>query len=103
MLSFDATNINILVLIALMALVTLATRLGGVYIMSLVPLKPRVQRFIQAMSGSVLIAILAPMALAGDAAARFAMLATIVVMLVVKKPLIAISCGVLAAALFRAY
>lgn len=101
MLSFDATNVNILVLIVLMALITLATRLGGVYIMSLVPLKPGVQRFIQAMSSSVLVAILAPMALAGDTAARIAMLTTIAVMLVVKKPLIAITCGVLAAALLR--
>src|SRR5690554_6610088 len=103
MLTLEATNITILVLIAIMALVTLATRLGGIYIMSLVPLKPGIQRFIQAMSSSVLVALLAPMALAGDTAARFAMLTTIIVMLIARKPLIAITCGVIAAALFRAY
>lgn len=38
---------------------TLATRWGGVLIMSYVPISDRVQRFINAMSGSVLVALLA--------------------------------------------
>lgn len=84
-----------------MAIVTLATRWGGMFAMSFVPLRPRVQRFIHAMSGSVLIALLAPLAVAGDTAVRLALLTTAGVMQLFKKPLLAIACGVIAAALFR--
>jgi uncharacterized membrane protein len=80
------------------ALVTLATRWGGVYIMSFIPIGYRVRQFIQAVSGSVLVAILAPMAYAGDERVRWALLATGVVMLVLRKPLPAIACGVVLAA-----
>lgn len=102
-MSISAVGINIFLVIFAMALVTLITRLGGVFFMSFIPLQPKVQRFIQAMSGSVLIALLAPMALTGDSAARLALLTTAIVMLLLKKPLIAITAGVLAAALSRAF
>lgn len=86
-----------------MALVTLATRWGGVFIMSFVPIGYRVQLFISAMSGSVLVALLTPLAVAGDNGARLALLSTAVVMLLVKKPLPAIAAGIVAAALVRAF
>jgi branched-subunit amino acid transport protein len=53
-------------LVILMAVVTLATRWGGVFLMGFVPIKPSVERFINGMSGSVLVAILAPLAVEGD-------------------------------------
>lgn len=68
-----------------MGLVTLATRWGGVYVMSFIPISERVQRFITAMSGSVLIALLAPLAVEGDNGARAALFSTAVVMFIVKK------------------
>lgn len=89
------------VIILIMAIVTLATRWGGVLIMSYIPIGDRVQRFINAMSGSVLVALLAPIALEGDNGARLALLTTAVLMLVVKKPMVSISAGILAAAIFR--
>ncbi|CDF96134.1 MULTISPECIES: AzlD family protein [unclassified Pseudomonas] len=92
-----------LVIILLMALVTLVTRWGGVFVMSFVPINYRVQQFITAMSGSVLVAVLAPMAVKGDDGARLALLTTAVVMLVLKKPLPAIAAGILAAALMRQF
>lgn len=92
---------NTYVVIIAMALVTLATRWGGVYVMSFVPIGPKVKRFIEAMSGSVLIALLAPMAISGDMGARLALLATGIVMLVLKKPLPAIAAGILVAAITR--
>lgn len=91
-----------LIIILIMALVTLVTRWGGVFVMSFVPINYRVQQLISAMSGSVLVAVLAPMAVTGDNGARLALLSTAVVMLVVKKPLPAIAAGVAAAAAFRA-
>ena len=86
-----------------MAVVTLATRWGGVFVMSFVPINYRVQQFITAMSGSVLVAVLAPMAVKGDNGARWALLITAIVMLIVKKPLPAIAAGILAAALARQF
>ena len=92
-----------LTIITIMALVTLVTRWGGVFIMSYVPITNTAQRFITAMSGSVLVALLAPIAVEGDNGARLALLTTFVFMLMVKKPLLAIASGIIAAALFRQY
>ncbi|MFD2641986.1 AzlD family protein [Pseudomonas japonica] len=90
-----------LILVLIMAAVTLATRWGGVFVMSFVPINYRVQQFIGAMSGSVLVAVLTPLAVSGDNGARVALASTAVVMLLVKKPLPAIAAGIVAAALFR--
>lgn len=52
--------------------------------MSFVPINYRVQQFISAMSGSVLVALLAPLALNGDNGARLALLTTAAVMLLLE-------------------
>ncbi|MEH6561300.1 MAG: AzlD domain-containing protein [Marinobacter sp.] len=88
-------------LILIMTLVTLATRFGGVFIMSYVRISPRVESFINTMASSVLIAIIVPMAFAGDAGALAALSVTAVAMLILKKPLPAIAAGILSAALVR--
>lgn len=90
-----------LLLIGLMAIVTLITRFGGVFVMSFIPIGPRVESFINAMSGSVLIAILVPIAVEGDVGARLALVATAAVMLVLKKPMPAIAAGIATAAGWR--
>ncbi|WP_313110862.1 AzlD family protein [Stutzerimonas nitrititolerans] len=102
-MSIEPTGFGALVLVLLMVVVTLATRWGGVYVMAFVPIGQRVRRFIGAMSGSVLVALLAPMALEGDNGARLALLSTAITMLVVKKPLPAIAAGIVTAALFRQF
>ncbi|TVQ66186.1 MAG: AzlD domain-containing protein [Oceanospirillales bacterium] len=99
----ETTGLGALLVIGLMFLVTLSTRLGGVFVMSYIPISYRVKQFIQAMSGSVLVAILAPMAVTGDNGARLALLSTAVVMLLVKKPLPAITVGIATAALYRMF
>lgn len=101
--SIETEGLGALILVLIMALVTLATRWGGVYVMSFVPISYQVKQFIGAMSGSVLVALLAPMALQGDNAARLALLSTAGTMLLLKKPLPAIAAGVLAATLFRQF
>ncbi|WP_434681644.1 AzlD domain-containing protein [Pseudomonas sp. R1-18] len=95
------TGSGAFLIVLIMAIVTLATRWGGVFVMSFVPINRRVQLFIGAMSGSVLVALLAPLAVAGDSGARLALLTTAVVMLLIKKPLPAIAAGIAAAALIR--
>lgn len=102
-MSIDATGSDAWLLVLVMAIVTLATRWGGVYVMPFVPIGYRVRQFISAMSGSVLVALLAPMALEGDTAARLALLTTGLIMLLVKRPLPAIAAGILVAALFRQF
>lgn len=100
-MSVETGGMGALLVILAMALVTLATRWGGVYVMSFVPIGYRVKQCIHAVSGSVLVALLAPLAVEGDNAARLALLTTAIMMLLVKKPLPAIAAGILAAALFR--
>ncbi|MGQ7249715.1 AzlD family protein [Halomonas sp. V046] len=100
-MSVDTTGAGPLAIVMAMAIVTLATRWGGTYVMSFVPIGDRVQQFIHAMSGSVLVALLAPMAVSGDNGARLALLTTAIIMLTLKKPLPAIAAGIVAAALFR--
>jgi uncharacterized membrane protein len=90
-----------LVIVLVMAIITLITRWGGVFAMSLFPISQRVHHFISAMSGSVLVALLAPLAINSDQGARLALLATAVTMLLIKKPLIAITVGILVAAVYR--
>ncbi|MFQ1038763.1 AzlD family protein [Citrobacter koseri] len=59
-MSIETVGTGPLIIIFVMALVTLVTRWGGVWIMSFVPFNNRIKAFIQGMSGSVLVAILAP-------------------------------------------
>ena len=101
-MNVETAGAGTLLLVVIMGLVTLATRWGGVFVMSFVPINYRVQQFISAMSGSVLVAVLTPLAVNGDNGARLALLSTAVVMLLVKKPLPAIASGIVAAALVRA-
>lgn len=101
-MNVETAGAGTLLLVVIMGLVTLATRWGGVFVMSFVPINYRVQQFISAMSGSVLVAVLTPLAVNGDNGARLALLSTAVMMLLVKKPLPAIAAGIVAAALVRA-
>ena len=97
----ESTGLGTFFIILIMAVVTLATRWGGVFVMAFVPINYRVQQFIGAMSGSVLVAVLAPLAVTGDNGARLALLTTAIVMLALRKPLPAIAAGVVMAAVFR--
>lgn len=102
-MSVETAGFGSLIIVLIMAVVTLATRWGGVFVMSFVPISFRVQQFISAMSGSVLVAILTPLAIEGDISARLALLTTALIMLALKKPLPAIAGGILVAALVRQF
>ena len=100
-MTLPATAVGAIAAIVLMAMVTYLTRAGGVFVMSRVPIGPRVERFINAMAGSVLVAVITPMAVHGDWGARLALAATLIVMLTLQKPLPAITAGIVTAALWR--
>ncbi|QSP94695.1 AzlD domain-containing protein [Marinobacter salinisoli] len=100
-MTIETTAVGTLALIAIMTAVTVATRFGGVFIMSYLRISPRVESFINTMASSVLIAIVVPMAFAGDVGALAALSVTAIMMLVLKKPLPAIGAGIAAAGLVR--
>lgn len=100
-MNVEMSDAGAVIVIIVMALVTLATRWGGVYVMSFVPLNGKIKNFIQAMSGSVLVAIIAPTAATGDRGAQMALLTTAILMLALKRPLIAIAGGILVSAFVR--
>lgn len=102
-MNIDMVGAGPLIIVIVMALVTLATRWGGVYIMSFVPFSNRIKTFIQAMSGSVLVAILTPIAATGDRGAQMALLTTAILMVAFKRPLIAITGGIIISVLVRKY
>ncbi|MFN2359621.1 MAG: AzlD family protein [Marinobacter sp.] len=100
-MTVETTTAGILALIAVMTVVTIATRFGGVFLMSFVTINPRIESFINTMASSVLIAIIVPMAFSGDAGSVSALLVTAVIMLATRKPLPAIAAGIAAAGLVR--
>ncbi|PHQ26971.1 branched-chain amino acid transporter [Marinobacter guineae] len=100
-MTIETTAAGILALIAIMTAVTLLTRFGGVFIMSFVRINPRIESFINTMASSVLIAIIVPMAVSGDAGALAALVVTAVTMLALRKPLPAIAAGIAAAGVVR--
>ncbi len=100
-MTIETTTTGILALIAIMTVVTLATRFGGVFVMSFVRISPRIESFINTMASSVLIAIIVPMAFSGDAGAVAALAVTAALMLAFRKPLPAIAAGIAAAGLVR--
>lgn len=100
-MSIETTAMGTVLIILVMAVVTLATRWGGMFVMQFIPISRRVRNFISAMSGSVLVAVIAPSALNGDIGARLALLTTAILMLTIRKPLPAIAAGIVVAAISR--
>lgn len=84
--------------IAMMTLVTLSTRLGGAVIMRFVALSPRVTRFLEAMSASVLAAIVVTFVVRGGSREIAAVGVAMLVMLAVRKPVWAMLAALLVAA-----
>ena len=60
-----------------MATVTYLSRVSGLWIMAFVPLSRRVERALKALSGSVLVALVVPAALAGDLGLKLGVLAAV--------------------------
>ncbi|PZQ82894.1 MAG: branched-chain amino acid transporter [Ancylobacter novellus] len=86
-----------------MALVTYATRAGGLWLVGFMPMSPRLEAFLRSLSGSVLVALVVPATVRGEGAALVAVGATLVAVVVLRRALLAIAIGVLAAALYRGY
>ena len=91
---------TILIIVALAA-VTYLTRAGGLLIMSVVPVTPRTEAFLDSLSSSVMVAIVVPALLTGDTGTVIGIIAVLVAMVTTKNMLIAMTVGVAVAGLAR--
>jgi len=89
--------------IAAMAAVTYAISAGGFWLMGYVPLTRRVRSILNALPGSIVVAVILPHAVGGGTAAAVAVLTSLVVMALRRNDLLAVVCGMGAAAFVRAF
>ncbi|MFT0859781.1 AzlD family protein [Ancylobacter sp. G4_0304] len=97
------SSADALLVIFAMALVTYATRAGGIWLVGFMPMSPRLEAFLRYLAGSVLVALVVPATVRGGAAAFVAVGVTLLAMAVVRRGLVAMALGILAAALYRAF
>jgi uncharacterized membrane protein len=77
-----------------MALVTYATRAGGLWLMARVKPSPRLEAGLRQMPGAVLAALIAPLAWSGGTAERLALVATAIVAARTRSILLSLATGV---------
>ena len=85
-----------------MAGVTYLSRVGGLWAMAFVPITPRVEAALKALSGSVLVALVVPATLQGGRDFAVAVGFAAVLMALTRRSILAMTCGVATAALLRA-
>jgi uncharacterized membrane protein len=95
-------GVSALIAILVLAAVTLATRVGGLVIMSHVTITPRIEVFLKYMATSVLISIVLPAALKGEPRIWLAVAASALIALVTRSVTGAMITGVAVAALGHA-
>jgi uncharacterized membrane protein len=93
---------DVMIAFAVMTAVTVASRLGGYWLMGYVTVTPRVRRMLDALSGSIVVAAALPVAVNGGAVVMFAIVAALVVTVIRRNDFIAVITGMAVAALARA-
>ncbi|MGU3494517.1 AzlD family protein [Xanthobacteraceae bacterium A53D] len=79
-----------LLAICVMAAATVFNRVGGYFLMRMVPLTPRVRKILDALPGAVLVAIIAPTAAHGDVAMAAGLAAAFVVTKLTRSDFLAV-------------
>lgn len=95
-------QLGVMAAIAAMALATYLTRTSGFWMMAHVPLTPRLRRMLEALPGSVVVAIIVPIAVKNGLTAIAAVAAAAGIMVVWRNEFLALAAGVAVAALMRA-
>ncbi len=85
-----------------MGLATYATRAGGFFLMRFMPLGPWLEAWLREIPGAIIVAIVAPAALAGGPPFFVGIAATFVFLRVLKHELLAVVAGIAAVAVMRA-
>ncbi|MDB5485775.1 MAG: branched-chain amino acid transport [Tardiphaga sp.] len=93
---------DVMIAFAVMTAVTVASRLGGYWLMGYVNVTPRVRRMLDALPGSIIVAAALPVAVNGGLVVMFAIGAAMVVTILRRNDFIAVMTGMVVAALARA-
>ncbi len=98
----DLVHSDVMLAFAVMMAVTVASRLGGFWLMGYVNITPRVRRMLDALPGSIIIAAALPVAVNGGPVVLFAIAAAIAVTIIRRNEFVAVITGMGVAALARA-
>jgi uncharacterized membrane protein len=98
----DFLRSDVMLAFAVMTAVTVASRLGGYWLMGYVNVTPRVRRMLDALPGSIIVAAALPVAVNGGAVVIFAILAAMAVTIIRRNDFIAVIVGMAVAAAARA-
>lgn len=93
---------DVMVAFAVMTAVTVASRLGGYWLMGYVNVTPRVRRMLDALPGSIIVAAALPVAVNGGPVVVFAILAALASAIILRNDFIAVIIGMAVAAVARA-
>ena len=98
----DMLRSDVMIAFAVMTAVTVASRLGGYFMMRYVAVTPRVRRMLDALPGSIIVAAALPVAVNGGPIVLVALAAAIGVSVLRRNDFLAVVTGMLVAALARA-
>jgi uncharacterized membrane protein len=98
--SLEPLGLGVLAIVA-MAIATVLMRVGGFWLMAYVPLTPRVRRMLEALPGSIVVAIVLPVIVKNGPVAVAAVVAAAIVMILRRNQVLAVAAGVTVAALVR--
>jgi uncharacterized membrane protein len=87
--------------IAVMALATYLMRAGGFWVMGHVPLTPRLRRMLQALPGSIVMAIITPLVVKAGLVAVLAVLAAAALMILRRNEFLAVTGGLIVGVVAR--
>ena len=90
-----------LLAILVMGLATFVMRAGGFWMMGRVPLTPRVHRMLEALPGSIVVAIIVPVVAKAGVAAVVAVVTAAALMILRRNEFLAVAGGVIVAAIAR--
>ncbi len=93
---------DVMIAFAVMMVVTVASRLGGYWLMGYVNVTPRVRRMLDALPGSIIVAASLPIAINGGAVVLFAIGAAVAITIIRRNEFVAVITGMAVAALARA-
>ncbi len=98
----DLVRMDVMIAFAVMTAVTVASRLGGFWLMGYVEITPRVRRMLDALPGSIIVAAALPVVINGGTVAILAIAAAIAITIVRRNEFVAVITGMAVAALARA-
>ncbi|ETR78479.1 branched-chain amino acid ABC transporter [Afipia sp. P52-10] len=92
---------DVMIVVAVMALVTILLRSAGFWLMGFVPVTPRIKRMLDALPGSIIAAAVLPVVVQGGAVAALAVTSAMASMWLTRSDFVAVITGMGVAAAAR--